>query len=109
MVIGMVIGFVIWSIVAGIFLSIGISGWKSKDPVGFFTFRKPPTVKDVKKYNQAVSLLWMIAAAVLEIIGIPFLFLKQNSPLFLPIIFAIIILILAMMIGYTKIEAKYRI
>lgn len=104
-----IIGFVIFSIVAGIFLCIGISARKSKDPVGFFTFVKPPTVKEVEKYNHAVSLLWIVAAVMLEIIGVPVLLLEQNSPLFIPLIFAIMILILVMMIVYTRIEAKYRI
>ena len=44
----MIIGFVIWSIVAAIPFIIGISTWKSKEPTGFFTGRKPPSVRDVK-------------------------------------------------------------
>lgn len=40
----MVVGFIIWSIVAIIFMIIGISAWKSKQEVGFFTFSKPPKV-----------------------------------------------------------------
>lgn len=104
----MVIGFVVWSIVAAIFLWIGLSARKSKDPVGFFTFAKPPAVKEAKEYNRAVSRLWIGAAIVLEITGVPTLFLEQNSPLFLPVVFAVIILVLAMMIVYTKIEAKYK-
>ena len=47
----MVVGFIIWSIVVIIFMLIGISAWKSKQEVGFFTFAKPPKMKDVVKYN----------------------------------------------------------
>lgn len=104
----MMIGFVIWSIVAAIFLSIGISCRKSSTAVGFFTFVKPPIVEDVKHYNNAVSILWFVAAVILEIIGIPFLFLKQNSPLFILMIFAVMILLILMMILYFKIESKYK-
>lgn len=104
----MMIGFVIWSIVAAIFLSIGISCRKSSAAVGFFTFVKPPIVEDVKRYNNAVSILWFVAAGILEIIGIPFLFLKQNSPLFILMIFAVVILLILMMILYFKIESIYK-
>lgn len=104
----MVIGFIICSIVAVIFLGIGISCRKSSEAVGFFTFVKPPIVEAVEPYNNAVSILWFVVAGVLEIIGTPFLFLKQNSPLFIPVIFAVVICFIVMMIVYLKIEAKYK-
>ncbi len=104
----MVIAFIIWSIVAALFLGIGISCRKSNEAVGFFTFVKPPIVEDVEHYNNEVSILWFVAAGALEIIGIPLLFLKQNSPLFIPVIFAVVILIIVMMVVYIKIEAKYK-
>ena len=40
----MIIAFVIWSIVAALFLAIGIGIRKSKNAVGFFTGVKPPEV-----------------------------------------------------------------
>ncbi len=104
----MIIGFIIWSIVAIIFFSIGVSCRKAQEAVGFFTFANPPIVKDVKKYNNEVATLWFIVAGVLEITSIPMLFLEQNSPLFVPIIFAVIIEIFVMIIVYLKIEAKYK-
>lgn len=104
----MVIGFIIWSIVAAIFLGIGISCRKSNEAVGFFTFVKPPLVENVEHYNNAVAILWFVVAGVLEIIGIPLLFFKQNSPLFILMIFAVVILIIVMMIVYLRIEAKYK-
>ncbi len=102
------IGFIIWSIVAVIFLGIGISCHKSKEAVGFFTFVKPPVVENVERYNNAVAVLWFFFAGVFEILGIPLLFLKQNSPLFIPVIFAVVILDIVTMIVYIKIEAKYK-
>ncbi len=104
----MVIGFIIWSIVAVIFLGTGISCRKSSEAVGFFSFVKPPIVENVEHYNNAVSVLWFFMAGVFEIIGFPLLILKQNSPLFIPVIFAVVILVIVMMVVYFKIEAKYR-
>lgn len=104
----MVVGFIIWSIVAVIFIIIGINAWKSKQEVGFFTFSKPPKMKDVIKYNHAVGKLWFLFAFFLEVIGIPFLFVKQNSPIFIFIVFGVMLLVIAMIISYLKIEEKYR-
>lgn len=104
----MFMGFVICSIAAFIFLLIGISARKSNEAAGFYTFAQKPVVNDIKRYNHAVSILWFAAAAVLELAGIPFLFLEQNSPVFVAVTFAVVILVLAMMIVYTRIEAKYR-
>lgn len=105
----MIIGFVIWSIVSVIFICIGISCWKSKEAVGFFTFCNAPIVleENVAKYNHSVAGLWMIVAILLEIIGIPIIFLEQNSPAFIFVVFAVIILIIAMMCAYIRIESKY--
>ena len=43
-----IIAFVIWSIVALVFVALSIMCYKSKEPVGFFTGVKPPEVTDVK-------------------------------------------------------------
>ena len=104
----MMIAFIIWSIVAVIFFGIGISCRRSNEAVGFFTFVKPPVIDDIRRYNNAVSVLWFVAAVVLEIMGVPFLFFEQNSPVFILLIFAVIILIIVMMVTYIKIEGKYK-
>lgn len=105
----MIIGFVVWSVIAVLFFGIGISGLKSKEAVGFFTFVKAPIVNDVGKYNRAVSILWFVGAVLLEIIGVPLLFFEQNSPIFIFVTFGVIVLIIGMIIGYIKVENKYRV
>ena len=105
----MIIAFVIWSVAAVIFLAIGVSAWKAKEPIGFFTFVNPPKVKDVGCYNHAVAKLWFVAAIIFEILGIPMLWSEQNSPRFIFIILGVVILVIAMAIVYTKVEAKYKL
>lgn len=102
------IAFVIWTIVSLIFAGIGISARKSKEVIGFFTGVKPPSVRDISKYNHAVSTLWLLSAILLELMGIPFLFAEQNSPAFISVFFGVIILVLGMMITYRMIEKKYK-
>ena len=104
----MIIGFIIWSIVAIVFLAIGFSCRRSHEPAGFFTFVKPPAVKNVEEYNKAVSVLWFIGTAVFEIAGLPFLFQEQKSPYFIFLIVALMIWVIGMMIAYLRIEAKHR-
>ncbi|MCM1385993.1 MAG: hypothetical protein NC231_01590 [Bacillus sp. (in: Bacteria)] len=104
----MIIGFITWSIVAGFYAAIGISCCKSHEAVGFFTFVKPPVVQDVAAYNRAVSVIWFAAAFVLELIGIPFLFAEQNSPIFIFTVLAAVVLMIGMIIAYFRIEMKYR-
>ena len=104
----MIIAFVIWSAVSVIFLIIGISTWKAKEAAGFFTFVNPPKVKDTKQYNHAVAKLWFAAAFIFEILGVPFLWYEQNSPLIIFIILGVVILVIAMMIIYVRVEAKYK-
>ena len=104
----MIAGFVIWSITSVLMLGIGIWSYRSKEPVGFFTGSKPPEVKDTKKYNHAVAILWGIYAVLLELFGIPFLFLKQNSAGFVPVFLGTILITIGLMVGYVAIERKYR-
>lgn len=104
----MILAFVVWSIVACIFGVIGIRAWQSKEAVGFFTFVEPPAVHDVEKYNHAVSKLWMISAVILELLGVPFLFLEQNSALFIPSYLGVVALVIGMAIAYVLIQSKYQ-
>lgn len=42
----MMMGFVLWTVTAVLFLVIGISSWRAEEEVGFFTGVKPPKMKD---------------------------------------------------------------
>ena len=105
----MIIGFVIWSLVSAILFGIGVSAWVSKKPVGFFTGAKPPEVKDIKKYNHSIAVLWFVYAILIEICGISLLLFKQNSVGFIPVIFGIVVITIALFIVYLQIEKKYRL
>lgn len=105
----MIIAFVIDSIVAVIFLAIGVSAWKSKEAMGFFTFVDPPKVKDTKQYNHAVAKIWFTAALIFEMLSVPLLWLEQNSPLIILFILGVVILVITTMIVYTRVEAKYKL
>lgn len=103
----MVFGFVIWSIVFLVLLGVGIWAWKSDKAVGFFTGTKPPEVTDVRKYNRSVAVLWFAYAGLFELLGLPFLFLKQNALGFLWSVAGVPAITIALMIIYNRILRRY--
>ena len=105
----MAIGFIIWSAVSLLLLGIGVWSWKSGKTVGFYTGVKPPEVSDVRKYNRSVAVLWFVYAILFELLGLPLLFMKQNSAGFLWSILGVPVISIALMIAYTRILAKYRV
>ncbi len=78
------IAFIGWTIVACVFVMMGITHWKSDQVRGMVNSRIPQIPeKNIKKYNHAVGILYWIFSILLELLGIPLLFLEQNNPIFL--------------------------
>lgn len=102
-------GFFIWTLITLIFVYIGITIRKSNIPVNLFTFGDAPKVNDIKRYNKAVSNLWLVFTILFEMIGISLLFIKQNSPLVILIVLGVVFLVIGIMLAYTKIESKYKV
>lgn len=105
---GAILGFTIWSLVALIFLIVAIVSLRSEKPVGFYTGVKPPEVKDIKKYNKAVSAIWFVFFGVFELLGLPLLFFKQNSPVFIIPLLGTIFLCISIAIAYNHVLNKYK-
>ena len=97
----MLIGFIIWSAVSLLLFGIGFWSWNSGKAVGFYSGVKPPEVKDVRKYNHSVAVLF-------ELLGIPFLFLKQNRALFVVSILGTVGITFGLVIAYHRILQKCR-
>lgn len=103
------VGFLIWSVVFLFLLIIGIHTWFSKSAAGFFAGTDPPKVKNVKSYNRAVAVLWFGYALCFEALGVPLLFLKQNSPLFLISLFGVVFLSILLAVLYHVILSRHHI
>ena len=73
------IGFVIWSLLGVFIIGLGIKDMFSKNPVGFWANTETIKVKDVKDYNRASGLLFIIYGIIFVILGIPLLD-GQNTP-----------------------------
>ena len=103
----MIIGFVIWSVIAALLAGIGVWALKAKYAVGFFAGVEPPKVDDVRKYNHSVAVIWFVYAAVFELLGLPLLFWKRNSPLFVVTIFGVVAASIGLAVAYTLVLAKH--
>lgn len=104
----MIIAFVIWSMVSSLFFIISFRSWRAKKEVGFFNGIEPPKMKDAIAYNHAVAKLWFVFAVIFELLGIPLLFIEQNSPVALLIVIGVFLLIIGVIAIYLLIERQYR-
>ena len=72
-------GLVIYLFVAAIMFGIGISQYKSKKPVGFYSGEKPPLeseLTDVDAWNKKHGKMWILYGVIIIVsylLGIPFL------------------------------------
>ncbi len=99
-------GVIIWSIVALILAGLGIWAFVAKKPVGFYSGVKPPEVTDVKGYNRAVGILWIVYAVMFELLGISILFLDEKPLLFLVPILGTVVISIALPIAYNQLILK---
>ncbi len=71
---GKIWGFVLWLIVGGLLIALGISAFFAKKEVGFFSNVKPLPMRDVKAYNRAVGKLFIVYGILFAALGLPLLF-----------------------------------
>jgi len=52
--------------------------------------------------------MWFVYAILFELLGFPFLFQKQNSPLFILTVLGVVAITIALLLVYNRILARYR-
>ena len=104
----MIAAFIIWSVCAAVFVGLAVYCRRAKNAVGFFAGVQAPEVKDVKGYNRAVSRLWIIYAVLFEALGVPFLFAKQNSPVYIISVLGTVFISIGAMAAYHFVAEKYK-
>lgn len=100
--------FFVWTAVTILYLFIGIITCNSKKTAGFFTGVKPPTVKDVNKFNHAVAKIWFVYAIIFELFGIPFLWISEDSIYGILIALFVMLWALGLIITYLVVEQRYK-
>ena len=100
-------GFVIWALVAAVIILLGIRAMFAKKPVGFWANVETKNVSNVKGYNRAVGILFIVYGVVFIALGIPLLG-GQNTPFILLSILGVVFeTIITMAIYSIYIEKKY--
>lgn len=94
------IGFLIWSAVFVLILAIAAVTWRSRKPAAFFAGVEPPEVRDVRKYNRAVAVLWTVYGLAFEGLGIPLLFPDMKVAMILVPLLGVPLISIALMIAY---------
>ena len=108
-----IFGFVIYLFVAVIMLGIGISQYRSKKPVGFYSGEKPPLEReltDVNAWNKKHGKMWIwysVAIMVGYILGIP-LMAMDTAWCVLPMCGGIIVPIPLMIRYHHKLIREYK-
>ena len=99
------IGFVIWSLLGVFIIGLGIKDMFSKNPVGFWANTETIKVKDVKGYNRASGLLFIIYGIIFVILGIPLLE-GQNTPYVLLSVIGVMVETIVIMAAYSLVIVK---
>lgn len=86
------------------FLVMGINIRKSDKPAGYYTLIKKPEVDSVKKYNNAISVLWYIASVFIIGNAVPLLFLEKDSPELVKVWIACLIWLVVLVSAYWIID-----
>ena len=108
-----IFGFVVYLFVATIMLGLGISQYKSKKPVGFYSGEKPPLeseLTDVNAWNKKHGKMWIWYGGIIIIsylMGIPFL-IADSVWCVLPMCGGIIVPIPLMIRYHHKLIKEYK-
>ena len=104
------VAFIIWAICGLFFVGMGIFDLFSKKEktFGFWANAETLQIENVKAYNRALGILWIVYGVLFILLGLP-LFAGQNSPyILLSILGAMFLSIGAMVVYVTVIEKKYK-
>ena len=104
----MIAAFLIWTVLSVLFVIFAVRCRHSDKPARFWANVPAPEVTDVKEYNRKVSNLWIVFSVLFELLGVTFLFCRQNSPLVIVPYLGTVFLVLLVMVLYSGIESRYR-
>lgn len=104
------IAFMIWAVISCVFIGMGLYDIFSKKevPFGFWANAKTLPMEDVKGYNRAVGILWIVYGVALMLLGLPLLQGQNSAGILISVLGTMLISIVAMAVYVVVIEKKYR-
>ena len=105
--IGIRIGFLLWTLCGSFIIGLGISAFFSKKAMYFWANTDPVPVRNIKAYNRAVGKLWITYGIIFMLLGLPMLG-GQNTVYILLSVLGVVIETIAVMAIYSLyITKKY--
>ncbi|WP_026491370.1 hypothetical protein [Butyrivibrio sp. XPD2002] len=105
---GAMMGFIIWAAVGAIIILMGIKDIFSKKAAGFWANVEQFPVNDIKGYNRATGILFILYGIIFIVLGLPLLS-GQNSPVILLSVLGVMLETIVLMAIYIiVITKKYR-
>lgn len=107
---GTMIAFIIWGIFGCFFIGMGMYDMLSKKevPFGFWANAETLPMENVKAYNRALGLLWIVYGVVFILLGIPLLQGQNSAGILITLLGTMFEAIAAMAVYVVVIEKKYR-
>lgn len=105
---GNMIGFVIWSILGGLFVCLGIYSFFTKKRMRFWANAEMFEVTDIKRYNAAMGKLFCVFGIILFLLGLPLLSGQNSAWILLSVAGVMVESITVMAVYTTVIEKKYK-
>ncbi len=104
---GAKIGFIIWAIIGGFMIGLGVRAMFMKKAMGFWANTKPPKIKDgaLKAYNRATGILFIAYGVIFILLGLPMV-IGANIPLIMISIVGVMIETIAVMVIYSLVISK---
>lgn len=99
------VAFVIWALLGVILIIVGIRDMFAKKPAGFWANAETMKVNDVKGYNRATGILFIVYGLVFILLGLPLLG-GQNTPLVLLSIVGVMFETIVLMVVYSTVITK---
>ena len=102
--------FIIWTLMGVLFIIMGIVDIFSKKQkaFGFWANAQTLPIENIKGYNRALGILWIVYGVVLILLGIPLIKGDDSPWLIITILGTMFEAIAAMAVYVTVIEKRYR-
>lgn len=102
--------FIIWTVMGAMFIIMGIVDIFSKKQkaFGFWANAQTLPIENIKGYNRALGILWIVYGVVLILLGIPLIKGDDSPWLIITILGTMFEAIAAMAVYVVVIEKKYR-
>jgi hypothetical protein len=107
----MIVSLIIYGFVSLMMISIGVSQFKSKTPVGFYTGEKPPKAEeltDVSAWNRKHGMMWVLYGVVILLSWFAGFLAGDSSWAAIPLVLGVCIPLIFMIFYHSALVKRYK-